>query len=107
HDAAQRQASEERLSIARDLHDVVAHSLSLINVQAGVALELMERRPEQVRTALTAIKQASREALVDVQSVLDSLRRPDEEVPRAPAPGLRGVEGPVRRGAGTGRSGAV
>src|SRR5436190_635586 len=102
HEAAQRQASEERLGIARDLHDVVAHSLSLINVQAGVALELMERRPEQVRTALTAIKQASREALVDVQSVLDSLRRPDEEVPRAPAPSLRDVEELVRRAEATG-----
>ena len=43
HETAQRQASEERLGIARDLHDVVAHSLSLINVQAGVALELMDR----------------------------------------------------------------
>jgi len=82
----------------------VAHSLSLINVQAGVALELMERRPEQVRTALTAIKQASREALVDVQSVLDSLRRPDEEVPRAPAPSLRDVEELVRRAEATGLS---
>jgi signal transduction histidine kinase len=104
HEAARRQASEERLGIARDLHDVVAHSLSLINVQAGVALELMERRPEQVRTALTAIKQASREALVDVQSVLDSLRRPDEEVPRAPAPSLRDVEELVRRAEATGLS---
>src|SRR6266699_7029578 len=104
HEAARRQASEERLGIARDLHDVVAHSLSLINVQAGVALELMDRRPEQVRTALTAIKQASREALVDVQSVLDSLRRPGEEVPRAPAPSLRDVEELVRRAEATGLS---
>ena len=102
HEAAQRQASEERLGIARDLHDVVAHSLSLINVQAGVALELMDQRPEQVRTALTAIKQASREALVDVQSVLDSLRRPGEEVPLAPAPGLRDVAELVRRAEATG-----
>jgi signal transduction histidine kinase len=107
HEAAQRQASEERLGIARDLHDVVAHSLSLINVQAGVALELMDQRPEQVRTALTAIKQASREALVDVQSVLDSLRRPGEEMPRAPAPGLRDVAELVRRAGATGLSADV
>ncbi len=92
HEAAQRQASEERLGIARDLHDVVAHSLSLINVQAGVALELMDQRPEQVRTALTAIKQASREALVD------------EEMPRAPAPSLRDVDELVRRAEATGLS---
>jgi signal transduction histidine kinase len=104
HEAAQRQASEERLGIARDLHDVVAHSLSLINVQAGVALELMDQRPEQVRTALTSIKQASREALVDVQSVLDSLRRPGEEMPLAPAPGLRDVPELVRRAEATGLS---
>jgi len=85
-----------------DLHDVVALSLSLTNVQAGVALELMDQRPEQVRTALTSIKQASREALVDVQSVLDSLRRPGEEVPLAPAPGLRDVTELVRRAEATG-----
>jgi len=102
YETARRQASEERLGIARDLHDVVAHSLSLINVQAGVALELMDQRPEQVRTALTAIKHASREALVDVQSVLDSLRRPGEEMPRAPAPSLRDVEELVRRAEATG-----
>ncbi len=102
YEAARRQASEERLGIARDLHDVVAHSLSLINVQAGVALELMDQRPEQVRTALSAIKHASREALVDVQSVLDSLRRPGEEVPRGPAPSLRDVGELMRRAEATG-----
>jgi signal transduction histidine kinase len=102
YEAAQRQASEERLGIARDLHDVVAHSLSLINVQASVALELMEQRPEQVRTALTVIKHASREALVDVQSVLDSLRRPGEKMPLAPAPSLRDVGELVRRAEATG-----
>jgi signal transduction histidine kinase len=67
-----------------------------------VALELMDQRPEQVRTALTSIKQASREALVDVQSVLDSLRRPGEEMPLAPAPGLRDVADLVRRAEATG-----
>ena len=77
-------------------------SRSLINVQAAVALELMEQRPEQVRTALTAIKHASRDALVDVQSVLDSLRRTGEAAPRAPALGLRDVEELVRRAEATG-----
>ena len=62
----------------------------------------MDQRPEQVRTALSAIKQASREALVDVQSVLDSLRRPGEEMPRAPAPSLRDVGELVRRAEATG-----
>ena len=71
---ARRRASEERLEIARELHDVMAHSISLINVQAGVALELMDRRPEQARQALTAIKAASKDALLEVQGVLASLR---------------------------------
>jgi len=101
-EAARRQASEERLGIARELHDVLGHSLSLINVQAGVALELMDRKPEQARTALSAIKQASKEALVEVQSVLDSLRQPDEQVPRAPAPGIENIKGLVRRAEATG-----
>jgi signal transduction histidine kinase len=102
YEADRRRASEERLGIARELHDVVAHSLSLINVQAGVALELMDRKPEHVRTALTAIKQVSRESLVDVQSVLDALRRPGEEAPLAPAPSLRDVGELVRRAEATG-----
>jgi signal transduction histidine kinase len=96
-EAARRQATEERLGLARELHDVLGHSLSLINVQAGVALELMDRKPEQARTALSAIKEASREALVDVQSVLDSLRRPGEEPPRAPAPSIGNITELVRR----------
>jgi uncharacterized membrane protein (UPF0136 family) len=60
---SRRRADEERLRIARELHDVVAHNISLINVQAGVALHLIDERPEQARTALAAIKQASNEAL--------------------------------------------
>ena len=89
---ARRQASEQRLAIARELHDVLAHSISLINVQAGVALELMDGRPEQARVALTAIKQASRDALVEVQSVLGALRQPGEQAPRAPSASLRNID---------------
>ncbi len=83
-----RQASEERLRIARELHDVLGHHLSLINVQAGVGLHLMDERPEQARVALAAIKQASAEALREVRSVLAALRPEDESAPRTPAPGL-------------------
>ena len=85
---SRRQASEERLRIARELHDVLAHNISLINVQAGVALHLLEERPEQARTALSAIKEASKDALRELRSVLGVLRQVDEEAPRAPAPGL-------------------
>lgn len=96
-EVARRQATEERLGIARELHDVLGHSLSLINVQAGVALELMDHKPEQARTALSAIKQASKEALVDVQSVLASLRTPEEEAPLAPAPSIVHISELVHR----------
>ncbi|MER5427825.1 sensor histidine kinase [Streptomyces sp. NPDC002588] len=85
--AARRRADEERLRIARELHDVLAHSLSVINVQAGVGLALLDGDPEQARTALTTIKSASKEALGEVRQVLDSLRTPGD-APRAPAPGL-------------------
>ncbi|NJP43854.1 sensor histidine kinase [Actinacidiphila epipremni] len=86
-EAERRRAGEERLRIAQELHDVLAHSISLINVQAGVALALMDERPEQARTALTTIKAASKEALGEVRQVLGALRAPGD-APRAPAPGL-------------------
>ncbi|MER6471311.1 sensor histidine kinase [Streptomyces collinus] len=85
--AARRRADEERLRIARELHDVLAHSISVINVQAGVGLALLDSDPEQARTALTTIKAASKEALGEVRQVLDTLRAPGA-APRAPAPGL-------------------
>ncbi|MFF9914239.1 sensor histidine kinase [Streptomyces sp. NPDC013457] len=85
--AERRRADEERLRIARELHDVLAHSISVINVQAGVGLALLDTDPEQARTALTTIKAASKEALGEVRQVLDTLRAPGE-APRTPAPGL-------------------
>ncbi|WP_141692257.1 sensor histidine kinase [Nocardia brasiliensis] len=70
----ERRAGEERLAIARELHDVLAHSLSLINVQSSVALELFDKKPEQAATALDAIKTASRDALAEVHTLLHSIR---------------------------------
>lgn len=87
-EAQRRQVDEERLRIARELHDVLAHSISLIHVQAGVALELMDEQPEQARTALSTIKAASKEALGEVRQVLGTLRTPGAAAPRTPAPGL-------------------
>ncbi len=87
-----RQSSDERLRIARELHDVIAHNISLINVQAGVALHLLDGNPEQAREALTVIKAASKETLQELRSTLGMLRRVDEEAPRAPAPGLARLE---------------
>ncbi|MCF6524375.1 sensor histidine kinase [Streptomyces sp. JJ36] len=85
--AERRRVDEERLRIARELHDVLAHSISVINVQAGMGLALLDSDPEQARTALTTIKSASKEALGEVRQVLGTLRTPGE-APRAPAPGL-------------------
>ncbi|MCG8967715.1 MULTISPECIES: sensor histidine kinase [Streptomyces] len=85
--AAKRRADQERLRIARELHDVLAHSISVINVQAGVGLALLDSDPEQARTALTTIKDQSKEALGEVRQVLDTLRAPGD-APRTPAPGL-------------------
>ncbi|GES33378.1 histidine kinase [Streptomyces angustmyceticus] len=85
--AERRRADEERLRIARELHDVLAHSISVINVQAGMGLALLDSDPEQARSALTTIKDASKEALGEVRQVLDTLRAPGD-APRSPAPGL-------------------
>jgi len=87
-----RQASDERLRIARELHDVLGHHLSLINVRAGVALHLLDNQPEQAREALDAIKVASSEALREVRGVLAALNPQDESAPRSPAPGLAEVD---------------
>jgi signal transduction histidine kinase len=87
-----RRAGEERMRIARELHDVLAHNISLINVQAGVALHLMDEQPGQSRSALVAIKQASNDALGELRSVLDVLRQGDEAPPRAPASGLASLD---------------
>ena len=94
---ARRRASEERLRIARELHDVVAHNISLINVQASTALHLIDERPEQARTALAAIKQASKETLGELRSVVDILRQHDEAAPRAPTPSLMRLDELVSR----------
>ncbi|GAA4686886.1 sensor histidine kinase [Pseudonocardia yuanmonensis] len=87
-ETARRQAGEERLRIARELHDVLGHHVSLINVQAGVALYLLDDDPEQARRALATIKDASRDLLREMRSTLGVLRGIDEEPPRAPTAGL-------------------
>ena len=89
---ARRRASEERLQMARDLHDVIGHNISLINVQAGVGLDLMDTQPEQARAALAAIKTVSKDALDELRTMLGALRQGDEDAPRAPAPGLDRVD---------------
>jgi signal transduction histidine kinase len=102
-----RRASEERLRIARELHDVVAHHLSLINVQAGVALHLLDEGPEHTRPALAAIKGASSDALEELRGVVDVLRAGEEAAPRTPAPTLADLGAVVQRAAAAGLDVAV
>ena len=83
-----RYAYEERMRIARDVHDVVGHSLSVITMQAGVALHVLDRRPDQVAASLEAIRTTSREALAELRSTLEVFRDPEGGEPRAPMPGL-------------------
>jgi signal transduction histidine kinase len=86
-----RQAGEERMRMARELHDLVAHNISVINVQANTALHLMDRQPERARMALSTINEVSKQALVELRSVLGVLRQVDESLPRAPAPSLERI----------------
>jgi signal transduction histidine kinase len=85
---ARRRASEERLRMARELHDSLGHYLSLISVQSGVALNLNPQLPEQARAALAAVRQASKDALGELRSALAILRQDGEAAPRSPASGL-------------------
>jgi signal transduction histidine kinase len=84
---ARRQVAEERLRIARDVHDIVGHSLATITLQAGVAEHLLEERPEQARAAVAAIRRVGKESMAELQGLLGPLRAGDD-APRAPAPGL-------------------
>jgi len=92
----QRSAQEERLRIARDLHDVIAHTLTTINVQAATAAQLLERDPSHARTALETIEDASRDAIGELRAVLGVLRD-DGDTPLAPAPGLEQLPDLVAR----------
>jgi signal transduction histidine kinase len=86
---AQRRAEQERLRIARELHDVVAHTLTTINVQAGVAAHLADREPGRAGSALAAIEAASHDGLDELRAILGVLREADAaEAPLEPAPGL-------------------
>jgi signal transduction histidine kinase len=85
---ARRRVAEERVRIARDLHDVVAHSLASISIQAGMAAHVIDRRPDEAKEALTAIRSASKQALAELRATLDVLRDPFSLAPLAPTAGL-------------------
>lgn len=82
---ARARVDAERLRIAREVHDTVAHAIAIINVQAGVTAHVLDKRPEQAREALRAIEQTSSRALSEMRAILGVLREGDE---REPHPGL-------------------
>ncbi|MEV5410983.1 sensor histidine kinase [Thermopolyspora sp. NPDC052614] len=87
-EAALRRASEERLWIAQELHDTLTHAISVINVQAAVATHLLDRKPEQAREALAAIRESGQEAMRELRGTLKVLRQADQD---GMAAGLDGV----------------
>ncbi|MFE7867256.1 sensor histidine kinase [Streptomyces bacillaris] len=105
---AEQSATEERLRIARELHDVLGHSVSLINVQSGAALHRLSKKPEPAAAlaaaeeALEAVKATSKEALRELRSTLGALRGPDESAPTSPASGLDRLDELVARARATG-----
>jgi signal transduction histidine kinase len=86
-----RRIGEERLRIGREIHDVVAHAMTAINVQAGVAAHLLERDPRQAYDALRNIKDTSGAALSDLRATLDVLRDPSQPAPLGPPAGLEDI----------------
>ena len=90
---ARRQADEERLRIAQELHDVLAHNISLINVQAGVALHLMDEQPEQARDRADGDQRRRAPTRCgEVRSVLGVLRGPARRRPGRPTAGLTDLD---------------
>jgi signal transduction histidine kinase len=98
-DEARRRVSDERVRIARDLHDVVAHQISVISLSAGVASSALETRPERAREALTTIRSASRTVLSDIGGLMSLLRAddPGESGDLRPQHGLADLDELVRR----------
>jgi signal transduction histidine kinase len=89
---ARRRVAEERLRIARDLHDVIAHSITTIYMQSGVAAHVLDRHPEAAEPALLAIKDVSKQTLAELRATLHLLREGDEAAPLAPTPGLERLD---------------
>ena len=109
---ARRYAYQERLRIAADVHDIVGHSLSVITMQAGVALHVLSRRPDQAEESLRAIRTTSNAALTELRATLETFRDPDFDQTdpdrvltgsRSPQPGLDRLDDLVESLAAAGR----
>ncbi len=108
HENARRAVIEERVRIARELHDVVAHHVSVMGVQAGAARHVLDRNPGAAREALVAIEESSRSAVSEMRRLLGVLRRDgeagldgdegaDRVVDRSPLPGVADLPGLLER----------
>jgi len=93
---ALRRVDEERIRIAREVHDIVAHSLSIVTVQASAAATLLNTDPERARESIEHIRATSKEALGELRSIVDVLRTGDGGVPMAPTADITDVERLVR-----------
>ncbi|WP_285566095.1 sensor histidine kinase [Actinoallomurus iriomotensis] len=101
--AATQAVQAERLRIARELHDMIAHSIGVIAIQAGVGSRVMDTQPAEARNALNAIEDTSRETLAGLRRMLGALRRTEPgSAPRDPSPGLADLDGLVARSAEAG-----
>jgi signal transduction histidine kinase len=94
---AELAVAEERARIAREMHDVVAHSVSVMVVQASGARRTLERDPAKARAALASVESTGREALVEMRRMLGMLRRGDEDLALAPQPSINQLDSLVER----------
>ena len=90
-ETARRRVAEDRVRIARELHDVIAHHVAVISVQSGVAEHLVDRDPAAARVAMHHVRASAKSVLTELQSVLGVLRQDENALPTAPAPGLAGL----------------
>ncbi|WP_431924135.1 sensor histidine kinase [Amycolatopsis tucumanensis] len=101
-EAARRAVLEERLRVAREVHDVVSHSLGTIAVTAGVAAHVVPDDAAKLANRLTRIERTAKDALTDLRSVLGAVRDSDRPAERAPQPGIADLEALAERVRGTG-----
>ena len=99
---SKRRVDEERLRIARELHDIVAHTMATINVQAGVAAHVLADNPQAAEDALQAIRQPARTGRASYGQILNVLRQADEGDPTQPTPGLGQLDTLISNSCGAG-----
>lgn len=95
HEAARLAVAEERVRIARELHDIVAHSLSVIAVQSDAAEAALVTAPERALVPVQTVRSTARGALSEIRRMLDVLRTDDDELPGVESPGIGAIEGLV------------